>query len=107
MTELKKFEDRGTGRKFLYFKDGNIYFVFEDNKLFYKGEAENIGNKIEELRGELEYIAFSDNQEKIYNPEAIDFKGHYKITNTPEINGVYYRTDLFIDGDKRVWTKYQ
>ena len=37
MTELKKFEDRGTGRNFLYFKDGNIYFVFEDNKLFYKG----------------------------------------------------------------------
>ena len=56
MTELKEFKDRGTGRKFLYFKDGNIYFVFEDNKLFYKGEAENIGNKIEELRGELEYI---------------------------------------------------
>ena len=105
MTELKKFKDRGTGRNFLYFKDGNIYFVFEDNKLFYKGEAENIRNKIEELRGELEYIAFSDMQERIYNPEAIDFKGHYKITNTPEINGVYYRTDLFVDGDKRVWTK--
>ena len=39
--------------------------------------------------------------------EAIDFKGHYKITNTPEINGIYYRTDLFVDGDKRVWTKCQ
>lgn len=107
MTELKEFKDRGTGRKFLYFKDENIYFVFEDNKLFYRGEAENIGDKIEELRGELEYIAFSDKQEIIYNPEAIDFKGHYKITNTPEINGVYYRTDLFVDGDKRVWTKCQ
>ena len=89
----------------LIFVDGNIYFVFEDNKLFYKGEAQNIGDKIEELRGELEYIAFSDMQERIYNPKAIDFEGHYKITNTPEINGVYYRTDLFVDGDKRVWTK--
>ena len=31
MTELKKFEDRGTGRNFLYFKDGNIYLQIEES----------------------------------------------------------------------------
>lgn len=105
MEDLKKFKDRGTGREFVYFKDENTYFVFENNKLFYKGIADNIENKIEELRGELEYIAFPDSQENLYHIIAVDFKGHYEITGTDKINGFYYRTDLFIDG-ARVWTKW-
>ena len=106
MCELKKFKDRGTGRDFVYFKDEDTYFVFENNKLFYKGQATNIETKIEELRGELSYIAFPDSQERMYAPRSIEYSGFYEISNTDKINGIYYKTDLFID-DARVWTKAQ
>jgi len=106
LRNIMEFKDRATGRKFLYFldKDTNIYYVFENNNLFFKGETENIFNKIEELRGPLEYIAFPDTQANLYNPCPVDMNGHYRISNSSQINGIYYRTDLFID-NSRVWTR--
>ena len=42
MTELKRFEDRGTGRNFLYFKDGKYLFATEQGQLAYEWDAKHV-----------------------------------------------------------------
>ena len=35
--ELKLFKDRATGREFTYFSDKGVFYVFENDRLFYGG----------------------------------------------------------------------
>lgn len=105
--ELKLFKDRATGRTFTYFSDKGVFYVFENDCLFYKGASDNIQQTIEEKRGEVEFIALTKEQECSFSPKATDFHGHYVFSDVKGLEGVWYRTDIVRPDGTRVYTKFQ
>lgn len=105
--ELKLFKDRATGRTFTYFSDRGVFYVFENDRLFYKGASDNIQQTIEEKRGEVEFIALTKEQEYLFSPKATDFHGHYVFSDMKGLEGVWYRTDIVRPDGTRVYTKFQ
>lgn len=105
--KLKLFKDRATGREFTYFGDKGIFYVFENNQLFYKGLSDNIQQTIEEKRGEVEFIALTKEQEYLFSPKATDFNGHYVFPDMKGLEGVWYRTDIIRPDGTRIYTRFQ
>lgn len=105
--ELKLFKDRATGREFTYFSDNGVFYVFENDRLFYKGTSDNIQQTIEEKRGEVEFIALTKEQEYTFSPKATDFHGHYVFSDVKGLEGIWYRTDIVRSDGTRVYTKFQ